>query len=463
MGNNINKEKIVILGLGKSGKETALFFAKRGARVIASDQKDRKALATTLAFLAPFDNITLVLGEQMASVVDGETTLVVKSPGIPPGIPPLAEARRLGIPVLTEVEVAYHFTKASIIGITGTNGKTTTTTLVREILKEAGFKAQVAGNIGIPLISVAERAGSDEVLVAELSSFQLLDIKDFRPRISAILNITEDHLDYHRNFEEYVRAKANILLNQTEADCAVLNADDELVHQVAAVTKAKKWFFSRSKILDAGVYVAEGQVVIRDRETTIPVLPAAELALPGLHNLENALAAAAVAYCFRVEAAVIARVLRTFKGVEHRLEFVREIKGVKYVNDSKGTNPEASVKALEAYQEPIILVAGGMNRGSSFSQFVKQVKAKVRHIFLLGETREAIAVALTRAGYHDFTLVNSLQEAVLQAEAMAVEGDVVLLSPACPSWDMFKNFEERGNLFKAYVHALKEEGSSEKK
>ncbi|HHX77964.1 MAG TPA: UDP-N-acetylmuramoyl-L-alanine--D-glutamate ligase [Firmicutes bacterium] len=461
MGNNKTKEKIVVLGLGKSGKETALFFAKKGARVIVSDQKGRKDLAGTLASLAPFANITPVLGEQPVSLVDDETTLVVKSPGIPPNIPLLAEARRRGIPVLSEVEVAYHFTRAPIIGITGTNGKTTTTTLVKEILQEAGLKAQVAGNIGIPLISVAERV-EIEVLVAELSSFQLLDIKEFRPRISAILNITEDHLDYHRDFEEYVRAKGNILLNQTEADYAVLNADDELVKKVAAASRAKKYYFSRSKALEAGVYVSGGQVVIRDGGKTISVIPVAGLTLPGLHNLENALAAAAVAYCFGVGAAVIARVLRTFKGVEHRLEFVREIKGVKYINDSKGTNPEATVKALEAYREPIILLAGGMDRGSDFSQFAEQVKNKVRHLFLLGETREAIAAALTRAGYHDFTLVGSLQEAVLQAEAMAVAGDIVLLSPACPSWDMFKNFEERGNLFKAYVHALKEEGSSEK-
>ncbi len=451
---NLKEKNIVIIGLGKSGKEVALFAARHGAFVVVNDSRKTEAFTDTKKELGIYNNISFILGSQGKDLIDSTTELVIKSPGVPPTIPPLKEAHRRGIPVYTEVELAYLFTKAAIIGITGTNGKTTTTSLTAEILKKAGKNVLLGGNIGTPLLSLVEKSEEGDYLVAELSSFQLDNINKFRPHISAILNITEDHMDYHGSLEAYINAKANILKNQREDDYAVFNADDEIVKSLAKTSKAKKVFFSRKQELFQGVLVKEGNIIIREGNKDSIIMGCEEISLPGLHNLENSLAAVAVAHCTGVPGDIIAEVLKNFKGVEHRLESVREIEGIKFVNDSKGTNVEAAVKALESYREPIVLIAGGLDRGSSFADLISNIKTRARFLILLGEAKERMAAACRKEGYTNYFIVDTLPEAVTKAYEKAKQGDVVLLSPACPSWDMFKNFEERGNLFKSSVASL---------
>jgi UDP-N-acetylmuramoylalanine--D-glutamate ligase len=445
-------KKVVVVGLGKSGIAAALFLAEKGARVIANDLQAR--VSGSLKELEPHKNIELVLGRQDAGLVHGGIDLVVKSPGVPPGIPPLQEAKRLGIPVLTEIEVAYAYIKAPIIGITGTNGKTTTTTLVAEILKRAGQKVHLGGNIGTPLVSLAADCGPRDIVVTELSSFQLENIQEFRPHISAFLNMAVDHLNHHKTFEAYLEAKANIFRNQQPADFAVLNYDDPVVQSLKSKINARVIQFSRRQPLTLGVSIRDDQIVIRENHAHDTVIAVKDLALPGQHNLENALAAVAVTHSAGVSPVVMAEVLAAFPGVEHRMEPVAVIAGVKFVNDSKGTNPDAAIRALESYEEPIVLIAGGKDKGSDFGEFAKTIKARATRAVLLGETREKIGKACSARGFNDYTYVDSLEDAVAQAFKMARPGDLVLLSPACASWDMFTSFEERGSLFKALVSAL---------
>lgn len=451
---NLKGKKIVVLGFGKSGRETALFLERKGALVVVNDNKPPEAFAKSLEDFKPLENVSFILGRQEADLIDDEVDLVIKSPGIHPRVPPVVEALRLGVPVLTEVEVAYHFNRAFIIGITGTNGKTTTTSLVSEIFKKTARKVYTAGNIGVPLLSVVESTGKSDILVVELSSFQLDNIKDFRPQVSAILNITPDHLDYHQSFQAYVGAKTKILWNQTKDDFAILNADDPLVASFKDCGKAQTIMFSRKQLLDRGVFIKRGQIVLNDGTKETTIMPTVEVALPGAHNLENALAAVAIASCVGVCTDKIAEALRTFKGVEHRLEEVRELSGVKFINDSKATNIGAAVKALESYERPLILIAGGMDRGSAFDDLAFLIKKKVSYLILLGEAKEKIARACHARGFANYIMVDSLSEAVAKAHMKARRGGTVLLSPACPSWDMFISFEERGNLFKSLVHAL---------
>ncbi len=451
---NLKGKKIVVLGFGKSGRETAFFLAGKGARVVVNDKKSPEAFSESLEAFKLLENVTFVLGSQKADLIDKKVDLVIKSPGIHPRVPPIVEALRLGVPVLTEVEVAYHFNRAFIIGITGTNGKTTTTSLVSEILKKTTKKVYTAGNIGVPLLSVVESTEKNDILVAELSSFQLDNIKCFRPQISAILNITPDHLDYHQSFQAYVGAKAKILLNQRKDDFTVLNADDPLVASFKDRGEAQAIMFSREQFLDRGVFIKKGQIVSNDGSKETMIMPSVEVALPGAHNLENVLAAVAITSCVGVCKEKIAETLRTFKSVEHRLEEVRELSGVKFINDSKATNTGAALKALESYEKPLILIAGGMDRGSTFDELAVLINKKVSYLILLGEAKEKIAHACRERGFGNYIMVDSLQEAVAKASQEAKFGDTVLLSPACPSWDMFASFEERGNLFKSLVIAL---------
>ncbi len=451
---NLKGKKIVVLGFGKSGRETALFLAGKGAWVVVNDKKSSEAFSKSLENFKMFGNVSFVFGSQEADLIDDTVDLVIKSPGIHPKVPPVVEALRLGVPILTEVEVAYHFNQAVVIGITGTNGKTTTTSLVSEILKKTTRKVYTAGNIGVPLLSVVESTEKNDILVAELSSFQLDNIKDFRPHVSAILNITPDHLDYHESFQAYVEAKAKILLNQRKDDFTVLNADDPLVASFKDRGKAQAVMFSREQHLDRGVFVKKGQIVLKNGSKEIVIMPTAEVALPGAHNLENVLAAVAIASCVGVCEDKIIETLGTFKGVEHRLEEVRELSGVKFINDSKATNTGAALKALQSYNGPLILIAGGMDRGSTFDELAVLISEKVTCLILLGEAKEKIAYACQERGFGDYIMVNTLEEAVAEAYLKAQRGDTVLLSPACPSWDMFVSFEERGNLFKSLVFAL---------
>lgn len=446
-------KNVLILGLARSGVAAAVELANLGAKVTASDLKTRDNLkdADRLELMG----VKLVLGEHPHTLLN-ECDLIVLSPGVPSDLELLYEARKRDIPIISELELGFWFAKAPIIAVTGTNGKTTTTTLIGEILKNNGNNITLAGNIGIPLIKEVEKADSKDYLVVEVSSFQLENIMHFRPKISVILNITEDHLNRHKTFENYIEAKARIFENQTEEDYTVLNYDDPIVKSFVNRIKSKIFFFSQKEELPRGIYVKNGVIVIRENGKIYPLLKAEELGIKGSHNLENALAAACVGWICKVNLNNMAETLKDFRGVEHRLEFVTEINNVKFFNDSKATNPYAAQKSIEALKEPIVLIAGGYDKNSDYTNFVKTFNGKVKKLILIGDTAPIIEETAKENGFLDIQKATSLQQAVKLAYDAAKPGDAVLLSPACASWDMFESFEERGRLFKEMVYSLKD-------
>ncbi|ADL07712.1 UDP-N-acetylmuramoyl-L-alanine--D-glutamate ligase [Thermosediminibacter oceani] len=446
-------KKVLIVGLARSGVAAAIELSGMGAKVTANDIKTKEQMEETVEKLSS-KGIELVLGGHPLKLLD-DTDLIVVSPGVPSDIPLLKEARERNIPVVSELEVGYWFTKAPIIAITGTNGKTTTTTLIGEILKNDGKNISVAGNIGTPLIQEADKNGSKDYIVVEVSSFQLENIVRFKPKISVILNITEDHLNRHKTFENYIEAKARILENQDEEDFTVLNYDDPIVASLEKRARSKIVFFSRKQELQEGVYVKNDVIVIRENGNIYPILKAKELGIKGSHNLENALAAVAVAWITKANLNNLAETLKDFHGVEHRLEYVDTIDGVKFINDSKGTNPDAAQKALEAVDGPIILIAGGYDKKVDFRPFVRSFFGKVKKVVLIGATADQIERTAREEGFFEVEKAASMREAVEIAKRSAEPGDTVLLSPACASWDMFSNFEERGRVFKEAVRSLK--------
>lgn len=445
-------KNILVVGMGRSGIAAARALRKRGSRVVICDLKEENQVGPVVNELRQL-GVGIITG-RYPTVQKEKIDLVVTSPGVPRTEPPLVAAEQLGIPIWSELELAFIFSSAPWVAITGTNGKTTTTALTGQVLRDTGRTVLVGGNIGQPLVEEVETFPPSGVIVAEVSSFQLESVHTFRPRVAAILNITPDHLDRHRTMEEYVRMKACIFANQGPEDFTVLNYDDPLVRQMSASTRGQVFFFSRQKILESpGAYVEKGWVVIQ-KEERVPVLPTAAIAIRGAHNLENALAAAACGLAMGVPAERLAETLRTFPGVPHRLEKVKEIGGVLYVNDSKGTNPDAAIKALEAFDCPIVLIAGGKNKGSDFTAFASKIKERVRCLVLLGQAAPQIEEAVKRTGFDNIYRVASIEEAVHKAASLAQPGEVVLLSPACASWDMFNNFEERGERFKEAVYSL---------
>jgi len=449
---DVKGKRVLVVGIARSGVAVAKFLAGKGTRVVLTDQKTREQLAETLREI-PAD-VEVIAGEY-PDFTGGEYDFLVVSPGVPLSIPPIKRAVDLGIPVLSELELAYRFSGAPIVAITGTNGKTTTTTLIGEIFKEAGKRVCVGGNIGLPLALEVERYGAGDVIVAEVSSFQLECIHKFKPKAAAILNFTPDHLDRHGTMDNYIAAKARIFENQDSGDFTILNYDDRGVRKMEAKTPGRVIFFSREHMLEEGIFVQDGHIIIRLDGKLETVCPVKDIFIKGAHNVENALAAGAAAYVMGVPAAVIAKVLREFRGVAHRLEMVAEVDGVRYVNDSKGTNPDASIKALEAYEEPIILLAGGRNKGSDFTEFAGKVRDKVRCLVIFGECRDEIREAVGKMGFTGIYEAGTFEEAVATAAREAGRGEIVLLSPACASWDMFKDFEERGERFKELVMSLR--------
>ncbi|MDN5293529.1 MAG: UDP-N-acetylmuramoylalanine--D-glutamate ligase [Eubacteriales bacterium] len=446
--------KALVVGAAKSGIAAALFLRQKGVEVTLCDIKTAAELEESLK---EYDLGGVELFAGGYPPVKGKAfDLVVMSPGVPLTVPPVKEAREEGIPVISELELAYRYARAPIVAVTGTNGKTTTTSLIGELMKTVFPRVLVGGNIGRPLVTEVEEYGPEDVIVAEVSSFQLETTDQFRPRVAVILNITPDHLDRHGTMEGYREAKARIFARQEREDFTVLNYDDPLVRPFAERTRGEVIFFSRRHKLEKGVFVAEDTIFVRACEREERVLPAAQLKIRGSHNLENALAATAAAWAMGVPVAEIARVLREFKGVAHRMEPVAEIDGVLYVNDSKGTNPDAAIKALDSYFEPIVLIAGGRNKGSSFAEFARKIKEKVRFLILIGEAAPEIKEAVLATGFTSIVEAGSLEEAVALARKEARPGEVVLLSPACASWDMFKNYEERGDLFRQAVLSLQE-------
>lgn len=450
---NVKDKKVLVVGIARSGIAVAKFLLEQGSRVVLTDTKSLAELAGTLREI-PAGSVEIIAGRQ-PEITPGAYDFLVVSPGVPLTIPPIQRAFELGLPVLSELELAYWYARSPIVAITGTNGKTTTTTLIGEIFKNAGISTCVGGNIGLPLVLEVGRYGPEDVIVAEVSSFQLECIQSFKPKVSILLNFTPDHLDRHGTMENYIAAKARIFENQDSGDYTILNYDDPGVAALRTKTPGKVIFFSRQHKLEEGIFVENGNIILKLGATASQVCSTKDVFIKGAHNLENALAAAAAAAVMGVPAELIGRTLRNFRGVAHRLELVAEIDGVKFINDSKGTNPDASIKALEAYDEPIVLLAGGRNKGSDFSEFARKVKDKVRTLVVLGECKAEIREAVSKTGFTAIYEAEDFDEAVRIAAEKSEAGQIVLLSPACASWDMFKNFEERGERFKEVVSSLR--------
>ncbi|WP_312469201.1 UDP-N-acetylmuramoyl-L-alanine--D-glutamate ligase [Neobacillus sp.] len=440
-------KKILVLGLAKSGVTAAALLHKLGAFVTVNDKKPLSENPEAQGLLE--QGIKVICGDHPIELLDEGFELIVKNPGIPYNNPIIEGAFKKGIPVITEVELAYQISEAPFIAITGTNGKTTTTTLIHEMLNEGGKKPLIAGNIGTVASGVAQKAKKENVIVIELSSFQLMGIKTFNPKIAIITNLYDAHLDYHGTREEYKKAKANITKNQTELEYLIINADQEETFEITRHSKAKIIPFSTKKELSEGAYISNGRICFNDEQ----IMEIADIALPGVHNLENILSAVVSAKLSGVENSAIQEVLKTFTGVKHRLQFVTELNGRKFYNDSKATNILATIKALAAFEAPIILLAGGLDRGNEFDELLPYLK-NVKALITFGQTAPKIERVGSEAGIKTIKRVDNVDKAVSEAYRYSESGDVLLLSPACASWDQYKTFEVRGDIFIEAVHKL---------
>ena len=446
----LKNKRVLVVGLGRSGVAAALFLQDHGARVTVSDTKSEAQLQKEIALLLE-RGISLESGQHSERTFRDQDLIVV-SPGVPSDQPQLQHARALGIPVIGEVELAFRFLQGKIIAITGSNGKTTTTTLVGEILSKSGRKTLVGGNIGTPVISLAEKSSPEHLVVLEISSFQLETIQQFRPWIAAILNITPDHLDRHRTFQAYIDAKARIFENQQPGDFALLNADDPTCLPLKSKSKGSVYWFSRKQPVESGTYVRDDQIFFRSSARDVPVLPVKEIQLKGAHNLENILAAACVSMLAGCEVQQVRKAVVDFGGVEHRLEPVANINGVAYYNDSKATNVDATIKALESFPGSIHIILGGKDKGSDYTVLVPLLRERAKGVYLIGAAAEKIASQIQ--GATRIVHSGTLDRAVRQASEFAASGDIVLLAPACASFDQFENYEQRGRIFKELVQAL---------
>jgi len=451
---DLNNKRVLVVGLGKSGVASALFLKKHGAKVSVSDTKSGDELRNEIPVLLDH-GISVETGGHGDRTFRGQDLIVV-SPGVPVDAPPLVQARSLGESVIGEVELAAQFLPGPIVAITGSNGKTTTTTLTGEIMTAGGFPTLVGGNIGTPAISLAERAQQGTVIVLEVSSFQLETIQTFRPKVAVVLNVTPDHLDRHRTFEIYTDAKARIFENQQGSDFAVLNADDPTCVAMAARTRAQVFWFSRQKEVELGAWVRDGNIVFRDASGQREVLQVSEIPLKGAHNLENVLAAACAGMLMGCAPDKIRQAVHDFKAVEHRLEFVASIRGVDYYNDSKATNVDATIKALESFPGNIHLILGGKDKGSDYTVLNDLLRQRVKRLYTIGAAAAKIEsqIVSSKNGGPEVVHAETLENAIRKAHAVAQPGDAVLLAPACASFDQFKNYEHRGQVFKEIVQGL---------
>jgi UDP-N-acetylmuramoylalanine--D-glutamate ligase len=445
----LNGKRALVVGLGKSGVASALFMKAHGARVTVSDTKSGDELRNEIPVLLDH-GITVETGGHGDRTFRGQDLIVV-SPGVPVDAPPLVQARSLGETVIGEIELAAQFLPGPIVAITGSNGKTTTTTLTGEIMTAAGIPTLVGGNIGTPAISLAERARPETVVVLEISSFQLETIQTFRPKIAVVLNVTPDHLDRHRTFEVYTDAKARIFENQQASDFAVLNADDPTCVAMGAGIRAQVFWFSRQKEVQQGAWVRDGNIVFRDSNGQREILQVSEVPLKGAHNLENVLAAVCAAVLMGCAPEKVRQAVRDFKAVEHRLEFVATIAGVDYYNDSKATNVDATIKALESFPANIHLILGGKDKGSDYTVLNDLIRQRVKRIYTIGAAAAKVESQVKGA---EIVHAETLENAIRKAHGVAQAGDVVLLAPACASFDQFKNYEHRGKVFKEIVAGL---------
>jgi UDP-N-acetylmuramoylalanine--D-glutamate ligase len=442
-------KKVLVVGMARTGIATAKFLKAKGSLVTTTEVKPEEEMREAVQELKGMDLSAEWGGHRTETFLKQD--LVVVSPGVDLSTDPIQKANRHGVRVISEIELAYHFIHVPILAITGTNGKTTTTLLLGEMLKADGRKVGVGGNVGEPLILFADGRNRWEVLVVEISSFQLEAIEHFRPRISVLLNITEDHLDRYSSYTDYREAKARIFANQNSGDLAILNRDDPIVMQSGEKVKAKKVMFSMSEKLEEGAF-SNGQTISLRLGGKGEEYSLAKTPLKGIHNVENMMAALTAARIFGCSKRAVQDVLDRFKGLEHRLEFVREIGGVRFYNDSKGTNVGSVVKSLQSFSEPVILIAGGKDKNGDLSPLKELVQKQVKHLILVGEAKERMDHEL--GGLTDTVMAETMEEAVSLARQKAKRGEVVLLSPACSSFDMFKDYKERGKVFKETVRRL---------
>lgn len=447
---DVKDKRVLVVGLGKSGVAAALFLKKKGARVTVSDTKSPDQLREEIPVL--LDNgIAVETGGHGERTFRGQDLIVV-SPGVPVDAPPLVQARAAGEPVIGEIELAAQNLPGPIVAITGSNGKTTTTTLVGEILAAGGLPVSVGGNIGTPAISLADSASKDTVVVLEVSSFQLETIQSFRPKVAVVLNVTPDHLDRHRTFQVYIDAKARIFENQQSSDFAVLNEDDPTCRTMGERTRAGVFWFSRKKEVAQGAYISDGRIFFRARQSAREVMLVSEIPLKGAHNLENVLAAVCAGALMGCEPVQIRKAVENFKAVEHRLEYVATIKGVEYFNDSKATNVDATIKALESFPKNIHLILGGKDKGSDYTVLNDLLRERVKRVYTIGAAAEKIESQIKGAA--EIVHAETLENAMRRASGVAEAGDIVLLAPACASFDQFQSYSHRGRVFKEVVQSL---------
>ncbi|MDO4621809.1 MAG: UDP-N-acetylmuramoyl-L-alanine--D-glutamate ligase [Eubacteriales bacterium] len=452
----LNNKKVLIFGSGKSGIGAARLLLARHAVPVIYDgnvHADKEAIIEKLG-----QPCEIILGDISDKVLD-TLDLVIMSPGVPCDLPVVDRFRAKKLPIWGEIELAYQIGKGKVLAVTGTNGKTTTVTLLGEIMKDFYPEVYVVGNIGTPYTDVVLEQTENAYTVAEVSSFQLETIDTFHPIASALTNITEDHLNRHHTMEEYIRCKARVTENQTPEDVCVLNYEDEVLRAFGEKCPAEVIFFSSSRVLEKGIYLEDNVIKISDGQKVLPVVRTDELQILGLHNFENIMVAAAMAHHAGVTIESIHDTCCAFKGVEHRIEYVTEVRGVKYYNDSKGTNPDAAIKGIQAMNRPTCLIGGGYDKELPFDSWIRAFDGKVKFFALIGQTRETIAETAVRCGFpkEKIALFENLEEATKACAAHAEEGDAVLLSPACASWGQFDNYEQRGDMFKQYVYDLAKE------
>jgi UDP-N-acetylmuramoylalanine--D-glutamate ligase len=455
LGIDLAGKRVLVVGLARTGIVASLFAAGYGATVTATDAKPESELADSAARLHAA-GVKLELGGHTQGTFLTQDLIVI-SPGVPATLPPLTLARARGIPVWSELELAWRFLRGKLVGITGSNGKTTTTSLVAHILKTAKIETYIGGNIGTPLLSLVESSTDSSVTVAEISSFQLEATEAFRPEIGVLLNLTPDHLDRHASFEEYATAKMRLFANQLDRDAAVLNADDPEVTK-RMPSRPHVFWFSRQKRVAEGAFLRDGQIICRHDGVEVAVARRDDIPLRGEHNVENVLAACAASYLAGANPAAIATGVKTFRGVEHRLEFVAERAGVGFYNDSKATNVDAARMAVEAFTGPLIVILGGKDKGSPYTPLREPLRNRARLAIVIGAAAEKIAADLGDAVPLEHA--NTLERAVRLAMDRAQPGDVVLLAPACSSFDQFENYEHRGRVFKQLVAQLEDRSAA---
>lgn len=445
----VSGKNILVVGLARSGVAAAEYLAAHGARVTVNDAKAEEELKDAPGLRAK--GIEVVGGGHPRALFENPD-LIVASPGVPLALEAFRQAKAAGVQVISEIELAARFLRGRLVGITGSNGKTTTTTLIGELLKNAGLPTQVGGNIGTPLISLVENSRDDGITVVELSSFQLEAVDRLHVNVALLLNITPDHLDRYDSMDDYAAAKANIFINQTTNDVAVLNADNDWASKMSVRTNARVVFFSRLRELENGIFLRGDEIVERNADGERVLVTRPEIQLPGDHNVENVMAALACGVACGASLDSMRQTVRNFKGVEHRLEFVAEINGVKFYNDSKATNVDAAIKCLEAFPGGVILILGGKDKGGDYAPLAPLIRERCEHVILIGAAADKIAAALenTRPLYRAATL----PDAVRLGLELGKPGDTVLLAPACASFDMFDNYEHRGRVFKDSVRAL---------